>query len=120
MGQDNSHGSRTSRSKCRLKKMLPVCKALRLESLGIPLCTLNEKSIVDVAIDGADEVDPALALVKAGGGGTLHQTVATLCRTVPALCQTVPTLCPTVSALSQPFPRCAQPFPHCAQPFPTP
>ena len=38
------------------------------ESLGIPLCTLNEKSVLDVAIDGADEVDPNLALVKGGGG----------------------------------------------------
>jgi len=37
------------------------------ESLKIPLCTLNEKSQLDVAIDGADAVDPSLALVKGGG-----------------------------------------------------
>lgn len=42
------------------------------ESLGIPLCTLNEKSVLDVAIDGADEVDPNLALVK-GGGALLRE-----------------------------------------------
>jgi ribose 5-phosphate isomerase A len=28
------------------------------ESLNIPLCTLNEASELDVAIDGADSVDP--------------------------------------------------------------
>jgi len=43
------------------------------ESLGIPLCTLNEKSQLDVAIDGADEVDPDLALVKGGGGALLRE-----------------------------------------------
>ena len=42
-------------------------------SLGIPLCTLNEKSRLDVAIDGADEVDPALCLVKGGGGALLRE-----------------------------------------------
>jgi len=43
------------------------------ESLKIPLCTLNEKSVLDVAIDGADEVDPDLALVKGGGGALLRE-----------------------------------------------
>jgi len=43
------------------------------ESLGIPLCTLNEKSKLDVAIDGADEVDPDLALVKGGGGALFRE-----------------------------------------------
>jgi ribose 5-phosphate isomerase A len=43
------------------------------QSLGIPLCTLNEKSKLDVAIDGADEVDPQLALVKGGGGALLRE-----------------------------------------------
>jgi len=42
-------------------------------SLGIPLCTLNEKSRLDVAIDGADDVDPGLCLVKGGGGALLRE-----------------------------------------------
>ena len=42
-------------------------------SLDIPLCTLNEKSSLDVAIDGADAVDPDLALVKGGGGALLRE-----------------------------------------------
>jgi len=43
------------------------------KSLGIPLCTLNEKSRLDVAIDGADAVDPNLALIKGGGGALLRE-----------------------------------------------
>ena len=42
-------------------------------SLGIPLVTLNEKSRLDVAIDGADDVDPKLCLVKGGGGALLRK-----------------------------------------------
>ena len=38
------------------------------QSLGIPLVTLNEHSKLDVAIDGADDVDTKLNLVKGGGG----------------------------------------------------
>ncbi len=40
-------------------------KALRL---GIPLTTLEEHPVIDLTIDGADEVDPALNLIKGGGG----------------------------------------------------
>lgn len=43
------------------------------ESLKIPLCTLNEKSNLDVAIDGADAVDPDYALIKGGGGALLRE-----------------------------------------------
>lgn len=42
-------------------------------SLGIPLVTLDEKSKLDVAIDGADDVDPDLCLVKGGGGALLRE-----------------------------------------------
>eukprot|EP00242_Pyramimonas_sp_CCMP2087_P011879 CAMPEP_0198205268 /NCGR_PEP_ID=MMETSP1445-20131203/8785_1 /TAXON_ID=36898 /ORGANISM="Pyramimonas sp., Strain CCMP2087" /LENGTH=294 /DNA_ID=CAMNT_0043877515 /DNA_START=70 /DNA_END=954 /DNA_ORIENTATION=+ len=43
------------------------------ESLGIPLVTLDTHSKLDVAIDGADEVDPDLNLVKGGGGALLRE-----------------------------------------------
>lgn len=42
-------------------------------SLGIPLVTLNEKSRLDVSIDGADDVDPDLCLIKGGGGALLRE-----------------------------------------------
>lgn len=43
------------------------------ESLNIPLVTLDTHSRLDVAIDGADEVDPNLNLVKGGGGALLRE-----------------------------------------------
>jgi len=42
-------------------------------SLGIPLVTLNEESRLDVSIDGADDVDTNLNLVKGGGGALLRE-----------------------------------------------
>jgi ribose 5-phosphate isomerase A len=42
-------------------------------SLGIPLATLDEQPKLDVAIDGADEVDPALDVVKGRGGALLRE-----------------------------------------------
>eukprot|EP00238_Polyblepharides_amylifera_P001789 CAMPEP_0196572716 /NCGR_PEP_ID=MMETSP1081-20130531/2706_1 /TAXON_ID=36882 /ORGANISM="Pyramimonas amylifera, Strain CCMP720" /LENGTH=283 /DNA_ID=CAMNT_0041890123 /DNA_START=124 /DNA_END=975 /DNA_ORIENTATION=- len=42
-------------------------------SLGIPLVSLDTHSKLDVAIDGADEVDPELNLVKGGGGALLRE-----------------------------------------------
>ena len=41
--------------------------------LGIPLSTLNEHSLLDVTIDGADDVDLNLNLVKGGGGALLRE-----------------------------------------------
>ena len=42
---------------------------------GIPLATLDEQPKLDVAIDGADEVDPALNVVKGRGGALLREMV---------------------------------------------
>ncbi len=44
-------------------------------SLGIPLTTLAESPEIDVNIDGADEVDPALQLIKGGGGALLREKI---------------------------------------------
>ncbi|MBN2469940.1 MAG: ribose-5-phosphate isomerase RpiA [Anaerolineae bacterium] len=41
--------------------------------LDIPLTTLNEHPVVDLTIDGADEVDPALNVIKGGGGALLRE-----------------------------------------------
>jgi ribose 5-phosphate isomerase A len=42
-------------------------------SLGIPLVSLGEAGELDIAIDGADEVGPDLALIKGGGGALLRE-----------------------------------------------
>jgi ribose 5-phosphate isomerase A len=44
-------------------------------ALGIPLTTLEETLVIDVTIDGADEVDPALNLIKGGGGALLREKI---------------------------------------------
>src|ERR1051326_3391847 len=43
--------------------------------LGIPLTTLEERHTIDLTIDGADEVDPDLNLIKGGGGALLHEKI---------------------------------------------
>jgi ribose 5-phosphate isomerase A len=49
------------------------------ESLDIPLVTLDTHSKLDVAIDGADHVDPGLNLVKGGGGALLREKMVEIC-----------------------------------------
>jgi ribose 5-phosphate isomerase A len=41
--------------------------------LGIPLTRLDDVPAVDLTIDGADEVDPQLNLIKGGGGALLRE-----------------------------------------------
>ena len=43
--------------------------------VGIPLTTLAEHPVIDLTIDGADEVDPELNLIKGGGGALLHEKI---------------------------------------------
>ena len=43
--------------------------------LGLPLTTLDEHPVVDLTIDGADEVDPQLNLIKGGGGALLREKI---------------------------------------------
>lgn len=48
---------------------------VRARELGIPLRTLEEAPEVDLTIDGADEVDPDLRLVKGLGGALLREKI---------------------------------------------
>ena len=43
--------------------------------LGVPLSTLEETPELDLTIDGADEVDPNLTLIKGGGGALLREKI---------------------------------------------
>ena len=47
---------------------------LALEN-GITIVSLNEVDHIDVTIDGADEVDPSMNLIKGLGGALLHEKV---------------------------------------------
>jgi ribose 5-phosphate isomerase A len=44
-------------------------------TLGIPLTTLEEHPVIDLTIDGADEVDDGLNLIKGGGGALLREKI---------------------------------------------
>ena len=48
------------------------------ESLGIPLRTLDEVPELDLCIDGADEVNSELALIKGGGGALLREKIVAM------------------------------------------
>jgi ribose 5-phosphate isomerase A len=48
---------------------------LQAESLGIPLTTLDEVEILDLTVDGADELDAQLRLIKGGGGALLREKI---------------------------------------------
>jgi len=43
--------------------------------LGIPISNLQTHSIIDLTIDGADEVDSDLNLIKGGGGALLREKI---------------------------------------------
>jgi ribose 5-phosphate isomerase A len=65
--------------KGQLQDILGVPCSLQVEEeaqrLGIPLTTLGEHPVVDLTIDGADEVDPHLNLIKGGGGALLREKI---------------------------------------------
>jgi ribose 5-phosphate isomerase A len=56
---------------------VPTSEATRAqaEDLGIPLTTLDETPELDLAVDGADEIGPGLALIKGGGGALLREKI---------------------------------------------
>jgi ribose 5-phosphate isomerase A len=65
--------------KGRLENILGVPCSRQVEEdarqLGILLTTLDEHLVVDLTIDGADEVDPDLNVIKGGGGALLREKI---------------------------------------------
>ena len=56
---------------------VPTSEATRTdaERYKIPLTTLDAVDRLDLTVDGADEVDPALNLIKGGGGALLREKI---------------------------------------------
>lgn len=56
---------------------VPTSEATRVQAaaLGIRLATLDEMPELDLAIDGADEIDGELNLIKGGGGALLREKI---------------------------------------------
>jgi ribose 5-phosphate isomerase A len=49
--------------------------AVQARALGIPLTTLDDEPFLDLVIDGADEIDDRLRLIKGGGGALLREKI---------------------------------------------
>lgn len=45
------------------------------EELGLPLTNFDEHQEIDVTIDGADEIDESLNVIKGGGGALLREKI---------------------------------------------
>src|SRR5204862_7500957 len=56
---------------------VPTSEATRVqaEACGVPLTTLDEIDHLDLTVDGADECDHALNLIKGGGGALLREKI---------------------------------------------
>ena len=56
---------------------VPTSEATRVQAagLGIPLTTLDETPTLDLTVDGADELDNELRLIKGGGGALLREKI---------------------------------------------
>lgn len=56
---------------------VPTSEATRVQaqSLGIRLTTLDETPELDMTVDGADELDASLRLIKGGGGALLREKI---------------------------------------------
>ena len=52
--------------------------AAQAARLGIPLTTLDETPNLDLTVDGADELDDKLRLIKGGGGALLREKVVAM------------------------------------------
>ncbi|MEM7398678.1 MAG: ribose-5-phosphate isomerase RpiA [Pseudomonadota bacterium] len=56
---------------------VPTSEATRThaQALNIPLTTLDETPHLDLTVDGADEIDDQLRLIKGGGGALLREKI---------------------------------------------
>jgi ribose 5-phosphate isomerase A len=70
--------------KCRIHGISVTCvptseaTGALAQSLGLPLATLEKTGTLDLTIDGTDEFDPALNLIKGGGAAHLREKIVAL------------------------------------------
>jgi ribose 5-phosphate isomerase A len=59
---------------------VPTSEATRAhaERLGISLIDLDRRPCLDLAVDGADEIDPELRLIKGRGGALLYEKIVAM------------------------------------------
>ena len=92
-------------------KVLGVPTSLRTEMMaidcGVPLTTLSEHSSLDICIDGADQVDPQLNLIKGGGGAHTKEKIVSYASKRLVICVDDGKL---VEQLSMPVPLEVLPF----------
>ena len=62
-----------------LRDISAICTSVvtqtQAESLGIPILEPEAKPAIDLAVDGADEIDPDLRLIKGLGGALLREKI---------------------------------------------
>ena len=70
-------GERLQDGRLRNIVALPTSEksAQQARSLNITLATLDEQPAIDITIDGADEIDPHLNLIKGLGGSLLREKI---------------------------------------------
>lgn len=51
----------------------------KLKAIGIPVLDLNEVGTIDLYVDGADEANPTLHLIKGGGGAHTREKIVAQC-----------------------------------------
>jgi ribose 5-phosphate isomerase A len=70
-------GERVQSGRLRGIQAVPTSEetAAQARALSIPLTTLAEQPALDLAVDGADEVDPALNLIKGLGRALLREKI---------------------------------------------
>ncbi len=51
------------------------CSTERLKKLGIPVLDLNAVGDIEIYVDGADEINPRLQLIKGGGGALTREKI---------------------------------------------
>jgi len=76
--------------------------AAQARALGIRLATLDEIDELDVTIDGADEIDPQLRLIKGGGGALLREKIVAAASQLMAVVADASKLVPRLGAFPLP------------------